>query len=156
MPGKPKEQSRHSVKATKSAANTLIEEVRQYMDGSGYLSWSENEKKYVLLGTNSPRSGLADCPKCGIGRLRIVRSKLTGKRFMGCSNYLNGCTASSPLLQKARLRGTKKPCGTCGWPEVIFRYSRNQKWSRQCSNIECSSRRAAAKDAGSSTTNDVA
>ena len=116
MPGKPKEPSRHSVKATKSAANTLIEEVRQYMDGHGYLSWSENEKKYVLLGTNSPRSGLADCPKCGIGRLRIVRSKLTGKRFMGCSNYLNGCTASSPCCRRPGSGAPRSPAGPAGGP----------------------------------------
>jgi len=27
--------------------------------------------------------------------------------FIGCSNYYNGCKASSPLLQKAKLRATK-------------------------------------------------
>lgn len=134
--------SPHYVEATKSAAKLLMEEVRQYMDKNGYLSWSDKERKYVLLGTNSPRMGLVDCPQCGIGRLMVIRSRSTGKRFVGCSNYSNGCTASSPLLQKARLRGTKKPCEACGWPIVMFRYSRNQKWSRQCSNIQCDSRKS--------------
>ena len=141
-------EDRHKARATKASALALLNDIRQYLDAGAYLSWSEKDQKYVLLGSNTPRSGLVDCPKCGMGRLRIVRSKTTGKRFMGCSNYLNGCTASSPLLQKARLRGTKKPCDACGWPVVIFRYSRDQKWSRQCSNMNCSSRQPAA--AGSS------
>ena len=48
---------------------------------------------------------------------------------MGCSNFYGGCKASSPLLQKAKLRATKKPCDVCKWPMIIFRYSRNQKWT---------------------------
>ena len=32
---------------------------------------------------------------------------------MGCSNFYDGCKASSPLLQKARMRATKKPCDVC-------------------------------------------
>ncbi len=130
---------RNHVKATKATANALLSDVRQYMDDNGYLSWSERDKKYILLGTNSPKSGLVDCPECAIGRIIMIRSKSTGKRFLGCTNYANGCTASSPLLQKARLRVTKTPCDICRWPIVIFRYSRNQKWSRQCSNINCKS-----------------
>lgn len=130
---------RHMVKATKATANALLNDVRQYMDDGGYLSWSEKDKKYILLGTNSPKSGLVDCPECSIGRIVMIRSKSTGKRFLGCTNYANGCTASSPLLQKARLRATKTPCDMCGWPIVIFRYSRSQKWSRCCSNIKCES-----------------
>lgn len=130
---------RNRVKATKATANALLNDVRQYMDDNGYLSWSERDKKYILLGTNSSKSGLVDCPECAIGRIIMVRSKSTGKRFLGCTNYANGCTASSPLLQKARLRVIKTTCDICRWPIVIFRYSRNQKWSRKCSNINCAS-----------------
>ena len=132
----------HTIKVTKSAVRILREELLQYMDGNGYLSWSEKDHKYVLLGTNSPKAGLVDCPDCGIGKLTLVRSRSSGKRFIGCSNYINGCTASSPLLQRARLRATKKPCDVCGWPMVIFRYSRDQSWSRQCSNISCDTRKS--------------
>ena len=55
----------------------------------------------------------------------VIRSRTTRKRFMGCSNFYGGCKASSPLLQKAKLRATKSPCEVCKWPMVIFRYSRN-------------------------------
>ena len=133
--------SRHSVKITKSNSKSLRNELKQYLDQNGYLSWSEKKKKYLLLGTNTPKDGLVDCPECKIGQLMVIRSKTTKKRFMGCSNYYGGCKASSPLLQKAKLRATKNPCNECSWPVVIFRYSRKQKWTKQCSNLNCSTRK---------------
>ena len=132
--------SRNVVKPTKGKINVLKNEIKQYFDKSGYLSWSSKKQMYIILGTNSPKNGLVECPECRLGQLMVIRSNKTKKRFLGCSNYYNGCKASSPLLQKAKLRATKIPCKICSWPIVIFRYSRKQKWSRQCSNIKCESR----------------
>jgi len=132
--------SRNVVKPTKGKIDVLKNEIKQYFDKSGYLSWSSKKQMYIILGTNSPRNGLVDCPECRLGKLMVIRSNKTKKRFLGCSNYYNGCKASSPLLQKAKLRATKIPCKMCSWPIVIFRYSRKQKWTRQCSNIKCESR----------------
>jgi len=132
--------SRNVVKPTKGKINVLKNEIKQYFDKSGYLSWSSKKQMYIILGTNSPKNGLVECPECKLGQLMVIRSNKTKKRFLGCSNYYNGCKASSPLLQKAKLRATKIPCKICSWPIVIFRYSRKQKWSRQCSNIKCESR----------------
>ena len=133
--------TRHVVKTTKSKTNVFKKEIIQYLDSNGYLSWSAKEKKYIILGTNSPKKGLVQCPQCKLGELMVIRSRTTRKRFMGCSNYYGGCKASSPLLQKAKLRATKKPCEICKWPMIIFRYSRNQKWTKQCSNFYCESRK---------------
>jgi hypothetical protein len=44
-----------------------------------------------------------------VGELMVIRSRTTRKRFMGCSNFYDGCKASSPLLQKARMRAIKNP-----------------------------------------------
>ncbi len=112
------------------------------MDNNGYLSWSSKDRKYMILGTNSPKNGLVECPECRLGQLMVIRSRTTKKRFMGCSNFYGGCKASSPLLQKARLRATKISCEVCKWPMVIFRYSRKQKWTKQCSNFNCDSRKS--------------
>ena len=135
-----KTMSRHMVKATKTETDRFKREIQQYLDPAGYLSWSAKEKKYMVLGTNFPKKGLVQCPECGLGELMVIRSRATGKRFMGCSNFYGGCKASSPLLQKARLRATKRRCEVCRWPVVIFRYARTQSWTRQCSNIACNSR----------------
>lgn len=133
--------TRHVVKTTKSQTSILKKEIMQYLDGNGYLSWSAKDRKYTILGTNSPKNGLVQCPMCGLGQLMVIRSRTTKKRFMGCSNFYGGCKASSPLLQKARLRATKTACEHCAWPMVIFRYSNKQKWTKQCSNFYCKSRK---------------
>jgi hypothetical protein len=128
---------RHVVKTTKSKTIIFKKEIIQYLDTNGYLSWSSRDRN----GTNSPKNGLVQCPECKLGELMVIRSRTTRKRFMGCSNFYGGCKASSPLLQKARLRATKLPCDVCKWPMIIFRYSRNQKWTKQCGNFNCESRK---------------
>ena len=129
------------IKPTKKKIDVLKNELTQYLDSNGYLSYSAKKKKYIILGTNSPKDGIVECPQCKIGQLMIIRSPITKKRFIGCSNYNNGCKASSPLLQKARLRATKTKCEFCKWPIVIFRYNKKQKWAKQCSNFRCESRK---------------
>ena len=132
--------SQNMVRPTKKKINDLKNELTQYLDSNGYLSYSAKKRKYIILGTNSPKDGIVECPQCSIGQLMIIRSPITKKRFIGCSNYNNGCKASSPLLQRARLRATKTKCEFCKWPIVVFRYNRKQKWSKQCSNFKCKSR----------------
>ncbi len=135
---------RNITNPTKRRIASLKTEIMQYFDSNSYLSWSTSKKKYIILGSNQPKDGLVKCPSCHIGKLIVIRSRKTRKRFIGCSNYHNGCKASSPLLQKAMLRATKIPCESCSWPLVVFRYSRKQKWAKQCSNIRCPSRKPKA------------
>ena len=138
---KKKSIARNVIKPTKKKIQVLKNELTQYLDSNGYLSYSTKKKKYIILGTNSPKDSIAECPQCKIGQLMIIRSPITKKRFIGCSNYNNGCKASSPLLQKARLRVIKTKCTLCKWPIVAFRYNRKQKWAKQCSNFKCESRK---------------
>jgi hypothetical protein len=133
---------RNTVRPTKRKISLFKNEINQYFDNNGYLSWSAKKKMYIILGTNSPRNGLVECPECHLGQLMVIRSNKTKKRFIGCSNYYNGCKASSPLLQKAKLRATKIQCKSCYWPVMIYRYSRKQKWIRRCTNINCKERLA--------------
>ena len=133
---------RHTVRTTKSKISIFKKEITQYFDSNGFLSWSSRERKYIILGTNSPKKGLVQCPECKIGQLMVIRSRATRKRFMGCSNFYGGCKASSPLFQKAKLRAIKVSCEKCQWPMIIFRYSRKQKWVKQCSNFNCKSRKS--------------
>ena len=133
--------SRHTIRISQKRTDVFKKEIKQYLDSNGFLSWSASKKKYIILGTNEPKNGLVSCPECKLGQLMVIRSKKTRKRFMGCSNYYNGCKASAPLLQKAKLRSLRKACEDCGWPIVLFRYSRKQKWTRQCSNHNCKTRK---------------
>ena len=139
-----KSKIRNVTKSTKKIINNFKIEIDQYYDENGFVSFSAKSKKYIILGTNSPKEGICECPECNTGQLMVIKSFTTKKRFIGCSNYSNGCKASSPLLQKAMLRVLKKKCTTCAWPTIVFRYSRKQKWQRQCANINCESRKANA------------
>ena len=132
---------RNYVKLSQRKITLLKNEMLQYYDSKGYLSWSSRKKKYVILGTNSPSNGLVECPQCHTGRLMVIRSRKTKKRFIGCSNYYNGCVASTPLIQRGMVRTTKTPCEICLWPIILMRYSRKQKWAKQCANIKCKSRK---------------
>ena len=132
--------SRNFATISKKKIGKIQSEIRQYYDKNGYPSWSEKRRKYVILGTNTPVNGLVECPNCKIGKLLIIRSRQTKKRFIGCSNYYNGCRASAPLVQKGMICATRIPCKICLWPIILLRYSRKQKWARQCANMRCTSR----------------
>ena len=139
---KNKTTARDVTKATKKVIRSFKMEINQYYDGSGFLSWSSKLHKYVILGTNSPKKSICPCPECNAGQLMVIKSPITKKKFIGCSNYYNGCKASSPLLQKAMVRVIKKKCTTCSWPTIVFRFSKKQKWQRQCASINCKSRKS--------------
>lgn len=133
--------SRNFVLITDKKITQMKDEIRQYYDSNGYLSWSERRRKYVILGTNRPANGLVECPQCKTGMLMVIRSRQTHKRFLGCSNYHNGCRASSPLIQRGMMHATKIPCKACMFPMIFLRYSVRQKWTRQCGNISCPTRK---------------
>lgn len=78
---------------------------------------------------------LGGCPVCKTGKLWVVRSRKTGKRFVGCTNYPASCSASAPLPQRGTLKTSSKACGSCGWPVVYVRFGR-RPW-RLCVNNRC-------------------
>ena len=56
---------------------------------------------------NKQQMVLGPCPVCGKGSLKIIKSRRTKKRFVGCSNYSSGvCKATAPLPQKGSIRTT--------------------------------------------------
>ena len=128
---------RHVASATESSVKKFRDRLRQYADPAGYLSWSAGKRLYTIAGTGRPSAGLVPCPSCGGGMLMVVRSRSTGKRFVGCSNYRGGCSASSPLPQRGLLRATRTKCASCRWPVVALRYGRGRPWQRRCSNLRC-------------------
>ncbi len=80
---------------------------------------------------------VGSCPTCGTGNLIILRSRRTGKRFVGCSNFFNGlCKASYPLPQLGTLMPTGRPCQSCGWLTVQVRKRGGRPWIL-CLNPAC-------------------
>lgn len=77
------------------------------------------------------------CPVCGTGKLMIIYSRKTGKRFIGCTNYFKGlCKTSFPLPQRGSVRPLGRNCRRCGWPTVQVRIKGRRPWTL-CFNPEC-------------------
>jgi len=82
---------------------------------------------------------IGKCIKCG-GELRIIKSKKSGKVFVGCSNYPS-CTSSFPLPQTRKVKPTDKLCERCGLPMISISLGRKRMLS--CISMECSSKKQA-------------
>jgi len=83
---------------------------------------------------------IGECPHCGTGKLMILYSRKTGKRFIGCTSYFKGkCETSFPLPQKGTVKALGKNCRECGWPTVYVRIKGRRPWTL-CFNPDCPSK----------------
>lgn len=93
-----------------------------------------------LSSTTLALSVIGACPVCGTGKLKIIRSAKTRKRFVGCTNYPGSCRASAPLPQKGIIKSYSKTCEHCRWPVVYVIARRRRPW-KFCVNPNCESKR---------------
>jgi DNA topoisomerase-1 len=83
---------------------------------------------------------IGGCPKCQDGNLVILRSKKSGKRFVGCTNYFEGkCSAAYPLPQTGTIKPLNPKCKICSSPTIAVYYKGRMPW-RLCLNPSCSSK----------------
>jgi DNA topoisomerase-1 len=83
------------------------------------------------------RQTVGNCNKCQTGKLVIIRSKKTGKRFIGCTNFFEStCNASFPLPQKGTIKSLSSLCKTCGYPVIKVLISQKYPWNL-CLNPNC-------------------
>jgi DNA topoisomerase-1 len=77
------------------------------------------------------------CSACKNGKLVILRSRTSGKRFVGCTNYFEGtCKTSFPLPQRGTVKPTGKTCKSCGCPTVWVWMGGKRPWNL-CINPSC-------------------
>jgi len=62
------------------------------------------EIRQAFISSIRTQTFLSACPICKTGKLTIINSYRTGKRFIGCTNYRNGCRASAPILQRSLIK----------------------------------------------------
>jgi DNA topoisomerase-1 len=80
------------------------------------------------------------CPKCHEGKLVILRSKKSGKRFVGCTNFFEGkCNTSFPLPQTGTVKPLAAACKSCGSPTAEV-YLRGRRPWKLCLNPDCPSK----------------
>ena len=86
------------------------------------------------------------CPVCRDGNLLILRSKRTGKRFIGCTNYFEDkCKNSYPLPQKGLVKPTGTVCKSCGWPTLRI-WTKGKRFWNLCFNTQCALKGKRTKD----------
>jgi DNA topoisomerase I len=80
------------------------------------------------------------CPKCPDGKLVILRSRKTQKRFVGCSNYFKTkCNITFPLPQIGTIKPLATLCKNCGSP-VVYVLANNRKSWLLCLNPNCTTK----------------
>ena len=86
------------------------------------------------------------CPKCADGKLVILRSKKTGKRFVGCTNYFEGkCNVTFPLPQSGNVKPLKTTCKSCGFP-ILRVYLKGKRSWKLCLNPNCPQKERATSE----------
>ncbi len=88
---------------------------------------------------------VGSCPKCQDGQLVVLRSKKSGKRFVGCTNYFKSkCSTAYPLPQTGVIKPLTASCKSCGSPIIAVYYKGRLPW-RLCLNPSCPSKGAHPK-----------
>lgn len=134
------EEKLEAIEAGTEAEAMLLRETVRSLSGQ-LLELNANERVVgqeidsSLARTIAKSVVLGRCPVCKTGELRVVKSKATKKRFVGCSNYPAGCRASAPLPQKGTIRVATSKCARCSWP-IIYVLGGRHPW-RLCVNPDC-------------------
>ncbi|OLS23321.1 MAG: DNA topoisomerase 1, partial [Candidatus Heimdallarchaeota archaeon LC_2] len=101
-----------------------------------------------LISQRRDEAIIGDCMNCEDGKLKLIRSLSSGKRFVGCSNYFTEikCNTTYPLPQREKLDLTLPNCTADGYPtlRVFPIFDPNKKRQRPwvlCLNPECPKRK---------------
>jgi len=84
------------------------------------------------------------CPQCG-SQLKIIRSRTSGKRFIGCTGYEKGCRFTLPLPQFGNLSITRTSCKICGFQLVQAR-TKGRRPMTSCARCYSNKTRANASE----------
>jgi len=83
---------------------------------------------------------IGECPNCHTGKLTILFSRRTKKRFIACTDYFTtGCKTTFPLPQRGTVKPTGRMCRGCGWPTLLVYLSGRRPWNL-CFNPTCPSK----------------
>jgi DNA topoisomerase-1 len=137
------------IQEDKVSKEEVIKEAREELDAilrkfkQHQLEIGEQLAEAVRI-TRTKRWVVGKCPQCG-GELRILRSRATRKRFIGCSSYPS-CVYSTPLPQSGTIVPLHRICNQCNAP--MIQVSRSGKRPYQmCINPECPSKKDWKKSA---------
>jgi DNA topoisomerase-1 len=136
---KVEQRSADSVLVIEQAVDKLIESLAAFVEKEVDIGAQIGD---AASADGAQAATIGPCPVCKKGRLRMIKSYKTKKRFVGCSNYSDGgCKATAPLPQKGAIRVSGKVCPECGWPIIGVVFARRAKQWKICVNMQCPSKK---------------
>jgi len=134
------EKEMEDVMENKKKRGEIVEEAKKILDKT-LKKFKKNEEKIgkelikSFIKYKRKQKSIGICPKCG-KELRIIKSRRTGKRFVGCTGYKDGCRYGQPLPQRGMITPTNKFCKECGSPMIIVKIFSKRPFT-SCINIDC-------------------
>ncbi len=119
------------VEEAKKVLSKILQEFKKKEDKIG-----KKLLEGLIISRNEERK-IGVCPNCG-GELRIIFSKKSSKRFLGCSNYPK-CKTGFPLPLVGQISSLDKNCEVCGMP-MIQVLRKGKRPFRMCINPNCKSK----------------
>jgi len=113
----------------------VVERSRELLH-SAYESLEKNKEAVageIVKGIQEDKL-VGPCPNCG-EQLRVIRSKKTKKRFVGCGGYPE-CATTFPLPQRGSVMPMYKTCEQCGSPKVKILTRGRRPWEL-CLDPDC-------------------
>ncbi len=114
------------------AKNILVEILSDFKKNEKNIG-EELSKAYISH--KKKQKTIGACLKCGKD-LVIITSKKSGKRFVGCTGYKDGCDFSTPLPQTGTITTTSKKCQVCSYPIINLKF-RGKRIIITCINMKC-------------------
>jgi len=142
------EKEMEEVSEGKKKRDEVVEEAKEMLTDV-LEDFKKKEKrigKKLLKGLQDARSkerNMGECPNCG-GELRVIVSKKSGKRFVGCSNYPK-CVTGFPLPQRGYITKLNTGCKECGMMMIQVKRSGKRPY-RMCINHKCKTKEDWVKD----------
>jgi len=104
--------------AERSLSKEEVVDISRALLREAYGSLEENREKVAgkILEGISDDKVLGDCPRCS-QKLRVIRSKASKKRFVGCEGYPE-CGQTYPLPQRGDIIALNESCPQCGTPRI--------------------------------------
>jgi len=129
------EEEMSQIEGGKKQKDDVVNDSRALLSRSlSELSSKTNDIGATLRKAGASQDVVGNC-KCG-EELRMITSRKTGKRFVGCSGYAKGCRTSYPLPQKGKITTTDRECSECGAP-IVKVFSGKRRSYEMCLGVGC-------------------
>jgi DNA topoisomerase-1 len=139
------EERMENIKQEKEKRDGIIKDTIELLLKTSEILKSKEKKIGARLSRGVQQAKIQEryvgpCPSCENGKLVMLRSKKTKKRFVGCTNYFEGiCKTSYPLPQKGLIKPSIQLCKTCGCSIVRVINKGKRVW-KLCLDPNCASK----------------